>query len=224
LDSRDLVPLGIGILASGTGSNAEAIADAIEAGKLDARIRVLISNRAEAPVLEKAARRGLPTRVIDHGVFPSREDFDAAVAKALHEFGVDLVVMAGFDRIVTKALLDAFPNRVLNIHPALLPAFRGANAQEQATAHGVTIAGATVHLVDEAVDHGPIIVQVAVPVSPEEDTETVRRRILAQEHRIYVHAIQWFAEERVRVVGRKAIIEGRAPIGTEALVSPPLRT
>ena len=217
------VTLPIGILASGTGSNAEAIAAAIADGRLDAEIRVLVCNRSTAAVLEKAAARGIATRVVDHRAFDSREAFDSEVADILVKAGVHLVAMAGFDRIVTNALLSRFPFRVLNIHPALLPAFRGADAQAQAVRYGVTISGATVHIVDADVDHGPIVVQAAVPIVPGEDVESARRRILAQEHRIYPHALQMFAEDRVRVVGRCVEIRDAAFSSDDALVSPPLR-
>jgi phosphoribosylglycinamide formyltransferase-1 len=218
------VTLPIGILASGTGSNFEAIAAAIADGRLDAEIRILVCNRTGAPVLAKAASRGIATQVVDHRSYGSREAFDSAVADVLVGAGVDLVAMAGFDRIVTNALLSRFPLRVLNIHPALLPSFRGADAQAQAVEYGVTITGATVHIVDADVDHGPIVVQAAVPIFPGEDTETVRKRILAQEHRIYPHAIQLFAERKVRVVGRCVRIDGHTPAADSAIVSPPLST
>jgi phosphoribosylglycinamide formyltransferase-1 len=216
------VTLPIGILASGTGTNFDAIARAIDEGRLDARVSTLVCNRPDAPVLAKAAARGIEPRLIEHGSFKSREAFDTAVADALQAAHAELVVMAGFDRIVTRALLSRFPARVLNIHPALLPAFRGSDAQAQAAEYGVTIAGATVHIVDEDVDHGPILVQAAVPIVPGEDTDTVRRRILAQEHRIYPFAIQLFAEGRVRVDGRRIEISGRGVPGEECLISPPL--
>jgi phosphoribosylglycinamide formyltransferase-1 len=216
------VTLPIGILASGTGSNFDAIACAIDESRLDARIAVLVCNRAEAPVLDKAHARAIPARVLSHRSFSTREAFDTEVADALASAGVELVAMAGFDRIVTRALLSRFPARVLNIHPALLPAFPGADAQAQAADYGVTIAGATVHIVDEDVDHGPIVIQAAVPVIPGEDTQALRQRILVQEHRIYPYAIQLFAEGRIRVVGRRVEIDGRAKPGTECLISPPL--
>ena len=213
--------LQIGILASGTGSNAEAIADAIEGGRLEANIRLLVCNRREAPVLAKAAARRIDTLVIEHRGFPSREAFDSAVATALETAGVELVVMAGFDRIITPALINRYRDRILNIHPALLPAFPGANAQAQAFEYGVKIAGATVHIVDQQVDHGPIIVQAAVPVLPEDDAEALRRRILEQEHRIYPYAIQLFAQRRIRVEGRKVVISGQGVVATDqALISP----
>ncbi|RMF20231.1 MAG: phosphoribosylglycinamide formyltransferase [Deltaproteobacteria bacterium] len=214
--------LPIGILASGTGSNFVAISDAIEARRLDAEIRVLVCNRPGAPVIEKARTRGIRVELVDHRKFDSRAAFDRHVAALLREAGVRLVVLAGFDRLVTGELLSAFPERVINIHPALLPAFRGVDAQRQAAEHGVAITGATVHIVDEEVDHGPIIIQAAVPVVPGEGAEEVRRRILAQEHRIFPYAIQLFAEDRVRVEGRFVRISGRPTPGDEALVSPPI--
>jgi phosphoribosylglycinamide formyltransferase-1 len=214
--------LPISILASGTGTNFQAIAAAAKAGRLDADIRLLLCNRPGAVVLDKAAAAAVPTRVVDHRRFDSREDFDAELLRLLGEAGVELVVMAGFDRLVTPVLLGGFRQRIINIHPALLPAFRGADAQAQAADYGVTLAGATVHIVDEEVDHGPIIIQAAVPLEAGDDAATVRRRILRQEHRIYPHAIQLFAEGRVRVEGRKVVIDGRSRPGEEALISPPL--
>jgi phosphoribosylglycinamide formyltransferase-1 len=213
--------LALGVLASGTGSNFEAIARACERGELAAEIRVVICNREGAAVLGKAAAHGIETVVVPHADYPDRNAFDAVVAAELARRGVELVVMAGFDRVVTATLLSRFPQRVINIHPSLLPAFRGMNAQRQALEYGARIAGATVHLVDEAVDHGPILVQAAVPVLSGDDAEALRVRILAQEHRIYPQAIQLFAEGRVRVEGRRAIIStGATTQETSAIVSP----
>lgn len=217
-----MAPLSIGILASGSGTNFDSIAAAVASGRIDARIAVLVCNRPAAAVLGKAEARSIPTRVLDHRTFSSREDFDAAVADALEAAGCELVVMAGFDRIVTSALLRRFPGRVVNIHPALLPSFRGSHGQAQAADYGVTIAGATVHFVDEDVDHGPILIQGAVPVVPGEDEETVRKRILAVEHRIYPEAIRLIAEGRVEVRGRFVRVRGRRPAGDECLISPPV--
>lgn len=214
--------LSIGILASGSGTNFDSIAAAVADGRVPARIALVLCNRPGAAVLGKAETRGLPTRLLDHRGFASRALFDEAVADALQEAGVELVVMAGFDRIVTGILLRRFPGRVVNIHPALLPSFRGAHAQADAAGYGVTITGATVHFVDEDVDHGPILLQGAVPVAPGEDTETIRRRILAVEHRIYPEALRLIAEGRVEVEGRHVRIRGRRPIGDECLISPPL--
>lgn len=214
--------LSIGILASGSGTNFDSIAGAVAEGRVPARLALLLCNRPGAAVLEKARRHGVPTLVLDHREFASRPAFDKAVADALEKAGVELVAMAGFDRIVTGTLLRRFPGRVVNIHPALLPSFRGAHAQADAAGYGVTITGATVHFVDEDVDHGPVILQGAVPVAPGEDTDTIRRRILAVEHRLYPEALRLIAERRIEVDGRHVRILGRRPIGDECLFSPPL--
>jgi phosphoribosylglycinamide formyltransferase-1 len=203
--------LTVGILVSGSGTNLQAILDRAADGSLAARIGIVISNRAEARGLERATTAGVPTRVIDHRAFARREDFDATVVEALRGAGVELVVLAGFDRLVTSVLLDAFPRRVINIHPALLPAFKGLHAQRQAVDYGVRIAGATVHFVDEDVDHGPIILQGAVAVDPDDDPDTVAARILRVEHELYPAAIRLFAEDRLEIDGRRVRIRGQAP-------------
>lgn len=216
----------IGVLASGTGTNFDAIAAAVGNGTLAAEIRTVICNRPDAKVLAKAQQLGIPTETIEHSNFTTREAFDGEVVKRLRDAGVTLVVMAGFDRIVTPVLLEAFPERVVNIHPALLPAFKGLDAQTQAAEYGVRIAGATVHLVDTHLDHGPIIVQAAIAVGPNDDAETVRLRILEQEHRIYPWAINLFANNTLRVEGRRVIIDDDAsalPNTGDALISPPLQ-
>ncbi|MFN2375939.1 MAG: phosphoribosylglycinamide formyltransferase [Candidatus Binatia bacterium] len=217
-----MAPLSIGILASGSGTNFESIAEAVSCARIAARIPLLLCNRPAAGVLAKAEARGIPTRLLDHRGFASRADFDGAIADILEAAGVELVVMAGFDRIVTGALLRRFPQRVVNIHPALLPSFRGTDAQGQAADYGVTIAGATVHFVDEDVDHGPILLQGAVPVVPGENAAAVRQRILAVEHRIYPEALRLIADGRVRVEGRFVHVEGRRDVGAECLISPPI--
>ena len=200
-----------GALISGTGTNLQAIIDRIAAAQLDCALRVVVSNRASAPGLARAEAAGIPTRVIDHRGFARREDFDRAVVAALREAGVELVLLAGFDRLVTPVLLAAFPLRVMNIHPALLPSFKGLDAQRQALAYGVKVAGATVHFVDAHTDHGPIIVQGAVAIDPDDTEDEVRRRILAVEHEIYPLAIQLFAEGRLTVEGRRVIVRGPRP-------------
>jgi phosphoribosylglycinamide formyltransferase-1 len=196
-----------GVLISGTGTNLQAILDRIAAGALDCRIAVVIANRAGAAGLERARRAGVPTRVVDHRAFESREAFDAALVDVLRAASVELVVLAGFDRLITKVLLEAFPKRILNIHPALLPAFPGLHAQRQALEYGVRITGATVHFVDEHTDHGPIVLQGAVVVSPDDTEDTLSRRILEIEHEIYPAAIQLFAEGRLTVEGRHVRIQ-----------------
>jgi len=201
----------VGVLISGAGTNLQAIIDRAADGSLDCRLAVVVSNRAGAPGLQRAARAAIPTRVIDHRGFATREAFDAALVDALRAAGVELVVLAGFDRLVTRVLLNAFPNRILNIHPALLPAFKGLHAQRQALAYGVRISGATVHFVDEAEDHGPIILQGAILVAPDDTEETLAQRILDVEHTIYPAAIQLFAEGRLVIEGRRVRIRGERP-------------
>ncbi len=215
-------PLKIGVLASGTGSNFAAIAAAIDAGRINARASILICNRPGAGVLELASSHHVPAQLIDHRGFDSREAFDAAVADALEAASVELVVMAGFDRLITSALLQRFPMRVLNIHPALLPAFTGTNAQRQAADYGVRVTGATVHLVDEHVDHGPIVVQAAVAIGQQDSGEEVQTRIIEVEHRIYPFAISLFADRRVCVDGRRVIIDGCENPPRANLINPPL--
>jgi phosphoribosylglycinamide formyltransferase-1 len=215
-------PLRLGILASGTGTNFEAIADAIAAGRVDATIGVVVCNRTGAAVIEKARSRGIETVVVPHRDHSDRHAFETAVVAVLTAHAVELVVMAGFDRLVTTTLLGNFPQRVINIHPALLPAFKGLDAQSQAFEYGARIAGATVHLVDERMDHGPIIVQAAVPISGDDNAETVRQRILAQEHVIYPFAIQLFAEGRIEIEGRRVRIRGEAAPSPDAYLISPL--
>jgi phosphoribosylglycinamide formyltransferase-1 len=200
-----------GVLISGTGTNLRAILERVAAGRLDCAVRLVVSNRPGAAGLAHAERAGVPVRVIDHRGFARREDFDRTVVEALRAAGVELVVLAGFDRLVTSVLLEAFPMRVMNIHPALLPAFKGLHAQRQALEYGVKVAGATVHFVDADADHGPIIVQGAVAVQPDDGEDDIRRRILAVEHEIYPTAIQLFAEGRLAVEGRRVVVRGPRP-------------
>lgn len=190
----------LGVLVSGSGSNLQAILDAVASGKLHARIGVVVSNVATAKALERAAKAGVKTAVVAHKAHPSREAFDAEVVEILRREGVDVVVLAGFMRIVTPVLLDAFPHRVVNIHPALLPAFPGVHAQRQAVAYGVRVSGCTVHFVDTGMDTGPIIAQATVPVLDDDTEETLRDRILEQEHALLPDVLQWIVEGRVEVV------------------------
>jgi phosphoribosylglycinamide formyltransferase-1 len=210
--------LTVGVLISGSGTNLQAILDRAADGSLGARVGIVVSNRADAAGLARATAAGVPTRVIDHRTFGARRDFDAAVVDALRAAGVELVALAGFDRLVTSVLLEAFPRRVINVHPALLPAFKGLHAQRQAVEYGARVAGATVHFVDEDVDHGPIILQGAVAVDPDDDAETVAARILRVEHELYPAAIRLFAEDRLEIVGRRVRIRGAAPALPAALV------
>lgn len=192
--------LDLGVLISGRGSNLLSILHAIAGSRLDARVRLVLSNRADAGGLVHAKARDVPTLVLPHKDYASREAYDEAVVKALREAGVTFVVLAGFMRIVTKVLLDAFPNRVLNIHPSLLPAFPGIHSQAQALAYGVKLAGCTVHFVDAGTDTGPILAQSAVAVRDDDTEETLSGRILTAEHNLLPRALQWIAEDRVTIV------------------------
>lgn len=213
-------PLSLGVLISGSGTNLQAIIDAIERGEVNASVRVVISNRSDAYGLTRARNHGIPTVVIPHKHFPSRQAFEAELTKTLQDSGVELVVLAGFMRLLSSFFIHAFPQRIINIHPGLLPTFPGTHAQRQALEYGVRIAGATVHFVDEEVDHGPIIAQAAVPVYPDDTEESLSARILAQEHRIYPQAIQLFADRRLEIRGRKVIVHNEARIPTATLRAP----
>ncbi|HEY3304001.1 MAG TPA: phosphoribosylglycinamide formyltransferase [Candidatus Binatia bacterium] len=215
------VPLGV--LISGGGTNLQAIIDAIEAKRLDAAIRVVISNRKNAQGLVRAKNHDIPTEVLDHKKFSSREAYDEALVAVLRERGVELVVLAGFMRLLSPVLIKAYSNRIMNIHPALLPAFPGLHGQKQAAEYGVRLAGCTVHFVDEECDQGPIIIQAAVPVYPDDTEESLSARILKQEHLIYPRAIQLYSEGRLRVVGRKVFVDGLKKDEDEALVHPPIK-
>ena len=177
------------MLISGRGSNLQAIIDAVAEGRLDAAIAVVISNRADAPGLERAAKAGIETLVIDHRAFGTREDFDRALVRALQSRGVSLVCLAGFMRRLSPEFVGAFPDRILNIHPSLLPAFPGLHPQQQAIDRGATVSGATVHVVNNELDAGPIVLQREVPVLPGDTADTLAARILEVEHRLYPEAI-----------------------------------
>ncbi len=195
--------LALGVLVSGSGSNLQSILDACSDGKLDATVRVVLSNKPGVFALERAARAGIDAVVLSHRDFSSREAFDGAVVEALRARGVDTVVLAGFMRIVTPVLLDAFRGRVINVHPALLPAFPGVDAQRQALEYGAKIAGCTVHFVDAGMDTGPVIAQSAVAVREDDTVESLRARILSEEHILLPAALQWLAEGRLSVDGRR---------------------
>jgi phosphoribosylglycinamide formyltransferase-1 len=193
----------IGVLISGRGSNLQALIDAIARGTLDATIAVVISNKAAAAGLDRARTAGIDTLVLDHRAFPTRDDYDRALAAALRDRGVSLVCLAGFMRLVGPPLLEAFPEAILNIHPSLLPAFPGIDAQRQAIEHGVKISGATVHLVTGELDGGPIVMQSAVPVLEDDTPETLSARILREEHRLYPEAVGLILDRQWRVDGRR---------------------
>ena len=195
----------IGVLISGRGSNLQAMIDAVAADRLEAGIGVVVSNRADAVGLARAARAGIETLVLSHRHFATREDYDRALVAALRAHRVDLVCLAGFMRLLGPVFLEAFPNAVLNIHPSLLPAFPGLDAQRQALDHGVRITGATVHLVTPELDAGPIVLQAPVAVLDGDTLETLSARILAEEHRIYPEAIGIVLGGAWRVEGRRFI-------------------
>jgi len=195
----------IGVLISGRGSNLQAIIDAIGDGRLDARIAVVISNRADAYGLERARAAGIETLVRDHKGWPSRDAYEAVLVEDLRARGVRVVCLAGFMRLLGATFVDAFPNRILNIHPALLPSFPGLHAQRQALDHGVRLSGATVHLVETNLDAGPIVLQAVVPVFTDDTEDTLSARILAEEHRIYPEAIGRILDDGWRIEGRRLI-------------------
>ncbi|MBF0627967.1 MAG: phosphoribosylglycinamide formyltransferase [Magnetococcales bacterium] len=212
--------LAVGVLISGSGSNLQALIDRMADGAVPARIAVVISNRADAYGLERARAAGIPTRVIDHREFSDRESFDQALVAALHEAGVALVCLAGFMRVLTPVFIRAFAGRLLNIHPALLPAFPGLHVQERAIAAGAKFSGATVHFVTEEVDAGPIVVQAVVPVLDGDDAATLAARILKQEHRIYPLAVTWFAQGRLRVAGQRVLLADGQETPEAVLIQP----
>ena len=195
----------LGVLISGRGSNLQSIIDAIGSGRLDATIALVISNRADAAGLQRARDAGLQTLFLSHNDYASREAYDRAIVAALRARGVDLVCLAGFMRIFSAEMLEAFPQRILNIHPSLLPAFPGLHPQRQAIDYGVRYSGATVHLVDSALDGGPIVVQAVVAVKDSDTDDTLAARILAEEHRIYPEAIRVVLDGGWSIHGRRFI-------------------
>lgn len=196
----------IGILLSGRGSNFEAIARNVAAGKIQAKIALIVSNREQAPGLETARKMGLRTLFIP-SKGKEREVYDQEVVAALKEAQVDLVCLAGFMRILSPVFVRVFPRRILNIHPALLPAFPGLDAQKQALDYGVKFTGCTVHIVDEGMDTGPIVRQAVVPVLDDDTVETLSARILAEEHRIYSEAVCLMIEDNIRIEGRRVVLK-----------------
>lgn len=217
-------PVKLGVLVSGSGSNLQSIIDHIEGGDLNAEIRIIISNRADAFALERARKHGIPSIVIDHLEYGEREDFDQKMIDVLRSHEVDLVIMAGFMRILTSRFLQAFPMKIMNIHPAILPSFQGIHAQERAFDYGVRFSGCTVHFADEGVDTGPIIIQSVVPVYDDDTADSLQQRILKEEHRIYPQAIQFYAEDRIRIEGRKVRIKGSGKTDARPLHNPPLES
>jgi phosphoribosylglycinamide formyltransferase-1 len=195
----------LGVLISGRGSNLQALIDAIADGRLDGSIAVVISNREDAGGLQRARAAGVEAICLSHRGWPTRDDYDRALVRELQARGVGLVCLAGFMRLVGAPLIEAFPNRIVNIHPSLLPAFPGLEAQRQAIEHGVKVSGVTVHLVTAELDGGPIIVQRAVPVLPGDTADSLAARILEEEHRAYPEAVQTILDGGWRVEGRRLV-------------------
>ncbi|MEE8199020.1 MAG: phosphoribosylglycinamide formyltransferase [Thermoplasmata archaeon] len=196
----------VGVLASGRGTDFQSLIDAVERGDLDVSLVVLVSNKEDAPVLGRAERHGIPWVFVDHRG-RGREAFEKEVIQELRQRDVDLVVFAGFMRLVTPYFIDRFPNRVINIHPSLLPAFPGTHPQRDAVERGVRVSGCTVHLVDASLDGGPIVYQQTVDVLPEDTEETLAARILEVEHEVLPYVVKLFAEGRVRVEGRHVLLD-----------------
>lgn len=196
----------IGVLISGRGTNLQALIDAVRDGTLRVRIAVVISNREEAGGLARARDAGIETLTLNHRAFPDRDAFDAAVARELTARDVQLVCLAGFMRLVGRQLLQTFPNAILNIHPSLLPAFPGVDAQAQAIRHGVKISGVTVHLVTDELDAGPIVLQAAVPIRSDDTADTLAARILVEEHRLYPEAVRIVLNSDWRLDGRRFVV------------------
>ncbi len=213
--------LRIAVLVSGRGSNLQAIIDNIENGSLPVDIGVVISDQADAYALERARKHGIPDVHISAKGYKGRRDaYDALLAQELQKRNIDLVVLAGFMRIITKTLIQAFPNRILNIHPALLPSFPGLHVQKAALEHGVKFSGCTVHFVDEGMDTGPIIIQAVVPVLDADTEDSLAERILKQEHRIYSKAIRLYAEGKLTVTGRKVYCRNADGRTEDVLINP----
>lgn len=211
--------INIGVLVSGSGTNLQAIIDSIEAKRLDARIKIIISSNANAYAVERAKKHHIPAFIIQDSHFQTREDCDKHLVEILKSHSVDLVAMAGFMRLLTPVFIKAFPMKIMNIHPALLPAFPGLHVQKKALEYGVKFSGCTVHFVDEGIDTGPIIIQAVVPVHEDDTEKTLAQRILKQEHRIYPQAIQLFAQGRLEIKGRKVIIKNHS--NTEGVLENP---
>ena len=221
--------LRIAALASGTGSNVRAILDAVDKGLLDARVEIVLSNKPDAPALSKARERGIPVWAHDHRECSSREAFDNAMLAVIKDAGADTVVLAGYMRLLSPLFIQAFAGRILNIHPSLLPSFPGTHGGRDALEYGVRVCGASVHFVDEVMDNGPVIIQAVVPAASNDTLETLMPRVHALEHRIYPQALQWLAQGRLTVSGRRVILSGATALASHGegvlgpwLVSPAL--
>ncbi|RMF94655.1 MAG: phosphoribosylglycinamide formyltransferase [Candidatus Schekmanbacteria bacterium] len=201
------MPKKIGVLVSGRGSNLQALIDAIKEKKINGEIAIVISNKADAFALKRAENNGIKTAVVDHRKYSTREDFEKDIIEHLEREKVELVCLAGFMRVLTPYFVSRYRNRIINIHPALLPSFPGVNAQKQAIDYGVKISGCTVHFVDEGTDTGPIILQKAVVVNDNDDEHSLAERILKEEHKAYAEAVSLFCDDKLEIEGRKVIIK-----------------
>ena len=212
--------LKIGVLVSGNGSNLQAIIDRINDGMLPATVEVVVSDNANAYALERAQHNDIPVHILEYRAYARREQAEDALIGTLNGYGVELVVLAGYMKLMTPRFINAFPLRIMNIHPALLPSFPGIHVIQKAIDYGVKFTGCTVHFIDEGTDTGPIIIQAVVPVMDDDTEETLAHRIHEQEHIIYPLAIQYFAEHRLSVHGRRVLIQGRTDQNREPLVNP----
>jgi len=199
--------INIGILASGRGTNLQAIIEAVEDGRIEGKIKIVISDNSDAYALKRAEQNNIDTQYIDFKSFKNREDYDKKVIECLKEKGVELIVLAGYMRILTPYFIKTCKNRIINIHPALLPSFPGLHAQRQAIEYGAKVSGCTVHFVDEGVDSGPIVLQRAVEIKDDDTEESLAERILKEEHQIYPRAIQLFCQGRLIIKGRRVFIK-----------------
>ena len=199
--------INIGVLASGRGTNLQAIIEAIEEGEIEGRINIVISDNRDAFALKRAKQNNIETQYVDFKSFKNREDYDKEIIKILEEKKIDLVVLAGYMRILSPFFINTYKNKIMNIHPALLPSFPGLHAQRQAVEYGAKVSGCTVHFVDEGVDSGPIVLQKSVEVKDDDTEELLEERILKEEHQIYPKAIQLFSEGRLMIEGRRIFIK-----------------
>jgi phosphoribosylglycinamide formyltransferase-1 len=212
--------LNLAVFVSGSGTNLQSIIDNTENGAIDAKVALVLSNEPDAYGLVRAKNHGIPTAVVNHRDYKTRTDFEDALIDALSAHPIDLICLAGFMRVLTPHFLGRYPRKVINIHPALLPSFPGTQGQQDAFDYGVRFTGCTVHFVDAGVDTGPIIIQAVVPVMPDDTKDALQKRILAQEHIIYPQAIQYIAQGRAEIVGRKVVVRD-APPEEFAAVNPP---
>jgi len=214
----------IGVLISGSGSNLQALIDAVGRAEINGKIVLVISNDPDAYGLVRAANQQISTAVILPADYLSREEYDQALVNILKDAKVELVCLAGFMRVITPVFIEEFPGRIINIHPALLPAFPGTHGQEQTFSYGTRVAGCTVHFVDDQVDHGSIIIQAVVPVLPDDDEDSLSARILCCEHKIYPEAVRLFCDGRLHIDGRKVKISGQEAVDLDdmCLINPPL--